>query len=77
MSLLLREERYRQGFGGENLKEIARLEDLGVCRMSILKCISNKLVGIVWIALNWLGEGMSGCCEHLLYPIREVLNYTR
>jgi len=38
MSLLLREERYSQDFDGENLKEISRLEDLGVFRMSIIKC---------------------------------------
>jgi hypothetical protein len=51
MRLLLKEERHIQGFGGGNLKEIDGLKDLGVCRM-ILKCISNKLAGMMWTAPN-------------------------
>ena len=48
------------GFWWKNLKERDYLDDLGVDKWIIIKCIFNKRNGGTWTALVLLGVGTGG-----------------
>jgi hypothetical protein len=55
-----REEKYIQGFGGEKLKEIGRMETHDVDGRIILKRILKKRDRCAWTGFIWLRVQISG-----------------
>jgi hypothetical protein len=53
------QERYIRGFGGEYLREIGHLENLGVDRR-ISEWVFEEGVGEAWTGLLWLRVGTGG-----------------
>jgi hypothetical protein len=48
-----REKRCIQGFDGENLKERAHLEDIGVDGTRVLRWVLKELDGGEWLSMGW------------------------